>query len=39
MAALDVEKWLTERKHSENKAIVVAFTQTHRQALNDSWHS
>jgi thioredoxin reductase (NADPH) len=25
MAALDVEKWLTERKHSENKAISSSF--------------
>ncbi len=25
MAALDVEKWLTERKHSENKAISSGF--------------
>jgi thioredoxin reductase (NADPH) len=25
MAALDVEKWLTERKHSENKAVSSSF--------------
>jgi thioredoxin reductase (NADPH) len=37
MAALDVEKWLTERKHRANKEpSEVAFTQMRRQALKDS---
>jgi thioredoxin reductase (NADPH) len=37
MAALDVEKWLTERKHRENREpSKVAFTQMRRQALKDS---
>jgi thioredoxin reductase (NADPH) len=37
MAALDVEKWLTETKHRENtEPSEVAFTQMRRQALKDS---
>ena len=37
MAALDVEKWLTERKHRANtEPSEVAFTQMRRQALKDS---
>ena len=37
MAALDVEKWLTDRKHRENtEPSEVAFTQMRRQALKDS---
>jgi thioredoxin reductase (NADPH) len=36
MAALDVEKWLTETKHRENtEPSEVAFTQMRRQALKD----
>jgi thioredoxin reductase (NADPH) len=37
MAALDVEKWLTEKKHRANpEPSEVAFTQMRRQALKDS---
>ena len=37
MAALDVEKWLTERKHRANtEPSEVAFTHMRRQALKDS---